>query len=48
MNVGVGDIIPRWELSQMNNSLRYFVGARDFPSPQDSQDVAMAFQQAAK
>ena len=47
ISVGLGTIIPRWEVSQIGTALRYFVQADTFPSTQDAQDVAMTFQQAA-
>jgi hypothetical protein len=48
INVGLNAIIPRWDVSQKNTTLRYFVQADIFPSAQDAQDVAAAFQQAAE
>jgi len=47
INVGLGTIIPRWEVSDRSTTLRYFVQADTFPSIQDVQDVATAFQEAA-
>jgi hypothetical protein len=47
LNVGVNSIIPRWDVSQMNTTLKYFVQVDGFPSILDAQDVASAFKQAA-
>lgn len=45
--VGVGPIVPRWDVSQANTTLKFFVRADTFSSVDDANHAAQAFQQAA-
>jgi hypothetical protein len=48
--VGLGPIVPRWDISQANTKLQYFVDARtfpDFPATDEADYAALALQQAA-
>jgi hypothetical protein len=45
--LGLGRIIPRWDVSDGNTQLQYFVKARSFPSASVAQLAAKKLQEAA-